>query len=94
MVTPVSPSALIPVSFSIVTGADVTAPSVPESAVVHEGETARVWVVRGDKSVALQSVRLGRISDGQVEVLAGLKAGETVVAGGSLFIDRAAKSTD
>jgi membrane fusion protein, heavy metal efflux system len=81
-------------TFAIVTGADVAAPAVPESAVVHEGETARVWVVRDDKSVALQSVRLGQISDGQVEVLAGLKPGETVVAGGSLFIDRAAKSTD
>ncbi|HXZ00739.1 MAG TPA: efflux RND transporter periplasmic adaptor subunit [Stellaceae bacterium] len=81
-------------TFSIVTGSDVTAPAVPESAVVHEGETARVWVVRDDKSVALQPIRVGRVHDGEVEILAGLKPGETVVAGGSLFIDRAAKTTD
>jgi membrane fusion protein, heavy metal efflux system len=79
-------------TFSIVTGQDVTAPAVPEAAVVHEGETARVWVVRDDKSVALQQVSLGQVRDGEVEVLAGLKPGETVVAGGSLFIDRAAKT--
>ncbi len=79
-------------SFSIITGMDVTAPAVPEAAVVREGDTARVWVVRSDKSVALRQVRLGRTSDGEVEVLAGLRPGETVVAGGSLFIDRAAKT--
>jgi membrane fusion protein, heavy metal efflux system len=78
-------------TFSIVTGKDVTAPAVPEAAVVREGDTARVWVVRPDKSVELRQVRLGRISDGAVEVLAGLQAGETVISGGSLFIDRAAK---
>jgi membrane fusion protein, heavy metal efflux system len=77
-------------TFSIVTGKDVIAPAVPEAAVVREGDTARVWVVRPDKSVALRQIRTGRTSDGEVEVLAGLKAGETVISGGSLFIDRAA----
>lgn len=79
-------------TFSIVTGKDVTAPAVPEEAVVREGDTARVWVVRPDKSVALRQIRAGRTSDGEIEVLAGLKPGETVISGGSLFIDRAAKT--
>jgi membrane fusion protein, heavy metal efflux system len=78
-------------SFSIITGDDSAAPSVPEDAVVYEGETARVWVAHDDKSLALREVRVGRISDGTVEVLAGLEAGEKVVTSGTLFIDRAAK---
>jgi cobalt-zinc-cadmium efflux system membrane fusion protein len=77
--------------FSIITGDDAAAPSVPEEAVVYEGETARVWVARDDKSLALRQIRVGRVSDGNVEVLDGLASGEKVVTSGSLFIDRAAK---
>jgi cobalt-zinc-cadmium efflux system membrane fusion protein len=78
-------------SFSIITGNDASAPAVPEDAVVYEGDTARVWVARDDKSLALRQIRVGRVSDGRVEVLAGLAPGEKVVTSGSLFIDRAAK---
>ncbi len=77
--------------FRIVTGDAVTAPAVPESAVIHEGDTARVWVANADKSLALRQVRLGRVADGMDEVLAGLAPGDTVVTGGALFIDRASK---
>ena len=78
-------------SFSIITGNDASAPAVPEEAVVYEGDTARVWVARDDKSLALRQIRVGRVSDGRVEVIAGLAPGEKVVTSGSLFIDRAAK---
>lgn len=78
-------------SFRIITGADSLAPAIPEAAVVYEGEAARVWVAGSDKSLAARAIRVGRISDGQVEVLAGLRPGEMVVTSGSLFIDRAAK---
>lgn len=78
-------------SFSISTGSDETAPAVPEDAVVYEGETARVWVARDDKSLELRQIRVGRISDGTVEVLAGLDAGDKVVTSGTVFIDRAGK---
>jgi cobalt-zinc-cadmium efflux system membrane fusion protein len=78
-------------SFSISTGGDATAPAVPEDAIVYEGETARVWVARDDKSLELRQVRVGRISDGKVEVLAGLDPGAKVVTSGTVFIDRAAK---
>jgi membrane fusion protein, heavy metal efflux system len=77
--------------FSIITGDDSTAPAVPEAAVVYEGETARVWVARDDKSLALRQIRVGRVSDGKVEALAGLEPGERIVTSGSLFIDRAGK---
>src|SRR5271169_1488734 len=76
-------------SFSIITGSSETAPAVPQSAIVFEGETARVWVA-SDGTIAVRSVRLGRSADGMVEVLNGLSSGEKVVTSGALFIDRAA----
>jgi membrane fusion protein, heavy metal efflux system len=79
-------------SFSIITGDDWVAPAVPEGAVVYDGEQARVWVARDDKSLALRNIEVGRVSDGKVEVLAGLATGEKVVTAGSLFIDRAAEA--
>jgi cobalt-zinc-cadmium efflux system membrane fusion protein len=78
-------------SFIIITGADSVAPAVPEDAVVYEGESARVWVAHNDKTLELRVISAGRSADGMVEVLKGVKAGETVVTSGSVFIDRAAK---
>lgn len=79
-------------SFSIITGDNRTAPGVPQSAVVYEGDTARVWVARPDHTVALRGIRTGRVDgDGMVEVLAGLEPGEQIVTSGTLFIDRAAQ---
>jgi cobalt-zinc-cadmium efflux system membrane fusion protein len=78
-------------SFRIITGEDSRTPAIPEAAVVYEGETARVWVAGPDRTLALRPIRVGRVSDGQVEVLAGLRPGEMVVTSGSLFIDRAVK---
>jgi cobalt-zinc-cadmium efflux system membrane fusion protein len=77
-------------SFSIITGEATTAPAVPQSAVVYEGDTARVWVAGEDGTIAARSVRVGQITDQMVEVLTGLSAGEKVVTSGALFIDRAA----
>ena len=78
-------------SFSIITSGDSQAPAVPEEAVVREGDQARVWVVAENNTLTLRSIHTGRSSDGMVEVLEGLKAGERVVTRGSLFIDRAAR---
>jgi membrane fusion protein, heavy metal efflux system len=78
-------------SFSIITGDAHSAPGVPEGAVVYEGEVARVWVARDDKTLALRPIRVGRVSGGMVEVLAGLQPGEKIVTSGTLFIDRAAQ---
>jgi membrane fusion protein, heavy metal efflux system len=65
--------------------------AVPEGAVVYEGERAHVWVVREGGLIGLREIRVGRTSDGFVEVRDGLQAGEQVVTRGSLFIDRAAR---
>jgi cobalt-zinc-cadmium efflux system membrane fusion protein len=79
-------------NFSIITGQASTATAVPLSAIVYEGERARVWVAGDGDTLALREIRVGRTSDGMVEVLAGLSAGEKVVTSGTVFIDRAAKT--
>lgn len=76
-------------SFSIDAGDPAQAPAVPVSAIVHEGEQARVYVAGDDGSIALREVRLGRRDGDSVEVLSGVRAGEKVVSAGTLFIDRA-----
>jgi cobalt-zinc-cadmium efflux system membrane fusion protein len=77
-------------TFSIITGKDVVAPGVPASAIVYEGEIARVFVADpAQKTIAIREVRIGRSNDKDVEIRDGLKAGESVVTSGSLFIDRA-----
>ncbi|MBV9637910.1 MAG: efflux RND transporter periplasmic adaptor subunit, partial [Methylobacteriaceae bacterium] len=71
---------------------------VPESAVLFEYDSARVFVVETEKnsrgvSTTLQprTIRPGRIRDGMVEVLEGLDPGANVEAADALFIDRAAR---
>jgi membrane fusion protein, heavy metal efflux system len=76
-------------TFSIITGEAATAPAVPQSAIVYEGETARVWVAGADRTLALREVRVGRTSGGMVEIQTGLSPGERVVTRGTIFIDRA-----
>lgn len=78
-------------SFSIITSGESDALAVPEEAVVREGDAARVWVVQGNNGLSLRLIHTGRINNGMVEVLEGLKPGEKVVTRGSLFIDRASQ---
>jgi membrane fusion protein, heavy metal efflux system len=79
-------------TFSIITSGESAALAVPEEAVVREGEAARVWVVQGANGLALRQIHTGRINNGMVEVLDGLKPGDRVVTRGSLFIDRASQA--
>ena len=78
-------------TFSIGKGGESAAPAVPDSAIIYEGDTARVWVAQPDGTLAVRAIQTGRTSEGLVEVVAGLTAGEKVVTSGSLFIDRAAR---
>jgi len=76
--------------FRIITGADVMAPAVPEQAIVYEGEDTHVWLADPKaKTLEIRQFKAGRISDGMVEVLDGLKPGENIVTAGAVFIDRA-----
>jgi RND family efflux transporter MFP subunit len=52
---------------------------VPAGAVRHEGDTTFVWRVQNDELERV-AVRTGGERDGLVEVLAGINAGDTVVA--------------
>ncbi len=76
-------------NFSIVTGNEVKALGVPQSAVVYEGSDAHVFVANADGSLAVRPIKVGRISGDMLEVTAGLVAGEKIVTHGALFIDRA-----
>lgn len=54
--------------------------TVPASAVVRRGEVAGVYVQGADQRLSLRQVRLGEaVGRGEIEVLAGLTAGEQVV---------------
>jgi cobalt-zinc-cadmium efflux system membrane fusion protein len=77
-------------NFRILTSDASESPAVPEAAVVYEGSAAHVWVLRDDGLLGLRGIHTGRSSDGLVEVLDGLKAGERVVTKGGLFIDQVA----
>ena len=77
-------------NFTILTGSDTTAVGIPQSAVVYEGDTARVWVNTGGGALSLRQIRTGRTNGDMIEVTSGLSPGERVVVRGAVFIDRAA----
>jgi cobalt-zinc-cadmium efflux system membrane fusion protein len=75
--------------FRIDSGPIGRSPAVPESAVIREGDTARVWVLGSDGTLRLRPVVAGAVQDGVVQIAQGLKAGERVVSKGALFVDQA-----
>ena len=78
-------------NFRIITGNEKQSPGVPESAVVFEGDTARVWVAGDNGTIGLRNITVGRRSGDMLEVVAGLNVGEKIVTSGTLFMDRAAR---
>ena len=79
-------------SVTIFTGEGDTSLSVPRSAVIYEGETARVWVAREDKGIELRQIKPGLVNGEFIQVKDGLRPGEKIVTKGSLFIDREAST--
>ncbi len=53
--------------------------TLPAQAVVRRGEVAGVYVQAADGRLSLRQVRLGETAGSEIEVLAGLSAGEKVV---------------
>ncbi len=77
-------------SVTILTGEGDSSLAVPQDAIIYDGKIAHVWVARDDKSVERRDIKTG-LSNGQmIQVIEGLRDGETVVSKGSLFVDRAA----
>ena len=62
---------------------------VPSAAVIHEGDMARVWVVRSDGLLAARNVTAGDEQAGRVVVTKGLSAGERIVTSGAIFVNEA-----
>jgi membrane fusion protein, copper/silver efflux system len=61
--------------------------SVPRSAVLSTGERSLVFVRRADGRLEPRTVRVGSAAGDRVEVIAGLAAGETVVASATFLVD-------
>lgn len=53
---------------------------IPRTAVVEHGQLQGIYVLDQNKIANLRYITLGKPSGGQVEVLAGLQAGETLIA--------------
>ena len=64
---------------------------VPATAIVDRGQQQFVWVEVSPGSFAPRQVTLGARSPERVEVLSGLKAGETVVVEGGFLLDSEAQ---
>lgn len=62
---------------------------VPAVAVIHEGDTARVWVRGKDGLLYGRPVQIGETDGGLTRVLSGLAAGDRIVAKGALFVNEA-----
>jgi membrane fusion protein, heavy metal efflux system len=84
-------------SFTINTGAPVTATAIPINGVVREGDgTMTVWVTTNRHRFAQRQVKVGLQHDGYDQITEGLTQGELVVTDGAVFLDNmlAASATD
>ncbi|PVE59664.1 efflux RND transporter periplasmic adaptor subunit [Arthrobacter sp. TPD3018] len=76
-------------SFAIHRATSTKAIVVPAVAVIHEGDNARVWVVRPDGLLVSRNVTTGDAQDGKVTITSGLQPGERIVTAGALFVNEA-----
>ncbi len=60
---------------------------VPRSAVLQTGERSLVFVKAGNGQLEPREVKVGAASEDRIEILSGLRAGETVVASGTFLVD-------
>jgi cobalt-zinc-cadmium efflux system membrane fusion protein len=62
---------------------------VPSSAVIHEGDSARVWVVGRNGLLWTRQVRIGDSANGYDTIVSGLTPGERIVTSGAIFVNEA-----
>lgn len=76
-------------SFAILRAGAGAALRIPSAAVIHEGDSARVWIVRRDGLLQARAITAGDAQDGMTQVLSGLAPGDRVVTAGALFVNEA-----
>ncbi len=59
--------------------AERTRLAVPEAALVRSGQLTFVYIESEEGLVQRRSVRTGQVSDGRIEIVSGLRAGETII---------------
>ncbi len=62
---------------------------VPAAAVIHEGDTARVWVLGPNRLLHAQTVTIAGDSEGMEAIAGGLRRGDRIVTAGALFVNEA-----
>jgi cobalt-zinc-cadmium efflux system membrane fusion protein len=77
-------------AFRIAVGEPRSGVAVPIGALIHRGASASLWEALDDNRFIMRNVRTGLRTGDTVQVTDGLAPGARVVAGGALFIDRAA----
>jgi membrane fusion protein (multidrug efflux system) len=83
-----SPAVLVPGGFAkvkIVLGKNANAIMIPNNAIVPQGRTKQAFVYRGGKAMPVD-ITTGIRDSANVEVLTGLKIGDTVLTTGTLFL--------
>jgi cobalt-zinc-cadmium efflux system membrane fusion protein len=74
-------------SFVVRVGDPVTSLAVPADGVVREGDgTMSVWVTTDNRHFVKRTVTTGLRQDGWVQILDGLRGGETVVTEGAVYL--------
>ncbi|WP_447725736.1 efflux RND transporter periplasmic adaptor subunit [Sphingomonas koreensis] len=62
---------------------------IPASAVIYEGDEARVWVAGTDRTLRPRSIKVADRANGMVRVVGGLRRGERIATAGTLFVNEA-----
>ncbi|UPY35122.1 efflux RND transporter periplasmic adaptor subunit [Sediminicoccus sp. KRV36] len=78
-------------NFRISVGEAQQSPAVPASAVIFRGSEANVWVALPEGRFIMRKITPGIRAGDMIQARDGIQAGERLVTGGALFIDRAAR---
>jgi cobalt-zinc-cadmium efflux system membrane fusion protein len=70
-------------------GTGVNGLLVPANAVIHEGDSARVWVIGPNNILRARPVQVGDSVGSMDKITAGLSPGERIVTSGALFVNEA-----
>ena len=62
---------------------------MPTAAVIHEGDSARVWVLAADGTLRSRPVQVADMNDQTTTIASGLNRGERIVTAGAIFVNEA-----